>query len=77
MKPVVSRLEEEYRGKVEFKSLNIDDAANDAAKKTFKFRYQPQFVLASADSKILSTSNGMRDYEDLKSDIEKALAAVN
>lgn len=75
MKPTVSRLEKEYEGRVEFRSLDIDDAANDAAKQQFNFLGQPQFVLALPDGKVVSSRNGGQRYETLKKDIEKALAA--
>jgi hypothetical protein len=77
MKPVVRRLEEEFQGKLEFKALNIDDAANDAAKATYKFRFQPQFVIATADNQVIVSRNGVLQYEQLKADIEKALASTN
>ncbi len=77
MKPTVGRLEEEFRGKVEFQALNIDDATNDQAKAKFKFIGQPQFVIAAPDGTIVSSRNGSQSYEALKADIEKALAAAN
>lgn len=77
MKPTVGRLEEEFRGKVEFQALNVDDAANDQAKSKFKFIGQPQFVIAAPDGTIISSRNGSQSYEALKADIEKALAAAN
>ncbi len=75
MKPVVNRLEEEYKGRVEFRALNIDEASSAEAKAKYKFLGQPQFVLVVANDAILSSRNGMQSYEALKQDIEAALAA--
>ncbi len=77
MKPTVGRLEEEFKGRVEFQALNIDDAANDEAKAKFKFLGQPQFVVVAPDGYVLSSRNGSQSYEALKADIEKALTAAN
>jgi thioredoxin-like negative regulator of GroEL len=75
MKPTVRRLEEEYKDRVEFRALNIDDAANAQAMKQYKFRGQPQFVVVKSDGAILDTKFGTQSYEDLKSMIDRALAS--
>jgi photosystem II stability/assembly factor-like uncharacterized protein len=75
MKPTVGRLEEEFKGRVEFKALNIDEAVNDEAKKQYNFVGQPQFVVVGLNGSVLTTRNGSQTYETLKADIEKALAA--
>jgi hypothetical protein len=69
----VRRLEQEYAGRVEFRALNIDDSANDAAKEQYRFIGQPQFVVLKADGTISSSRNGSPSYDRLKADIEKAL----
>jgi hypothetical protein len=74
MKPVVNRLEEEYTGRINFRSLNIDDAVNDQAKVNYRFIGQPQFVVVGTDGKVIMSRNGMQRYETLKADLEKALA---
>ena len=74
MKPTVSRLEEEFKGKVDFMALDIDDAANDAAKTKYKFLGQPQFVVVGANGKVVVSRNGWQEYDQLKADIEKAIA---
>lgn len=73
MKPTVRRLEQEFAGKIEVKSLDIDSPANAEAKKKYGFRAQPQFVLVTADGKVVTTRNGMQSYETLKKDIESLL----
>ena len=75
MKPVVNRLEEEYTGRIDFRSLNIDDAVNDNAKVNYRFIGQPQFVVVGPDGKVIMSRNGMQRYETLKADLEKALAS--
>ncbi len=74
MKPVVNRLEEEFTGRVQFRSLNIDDAVNDAAKAQYKFIGQPQFVVVGADGAVIASRNGIQRFDTLKADLEKALS---
>ena len=75
MKPTVSRLEAEYAGRVEFKSVDIDIADNTPLKRQLHFIGQPQFVITGAKSQILSSRNGYQQYTTLKQDIEAALSA--
>lgn len=73
MKPTVRRLEQEFAGKVEFQSLDIDSLKNAEAKKKYGFRAQPQFVIVGGDGKVITTRNGMQSYDTLKKDIETLL----
>ncbi len=73
MKPTVSKLEEEYGDRVQFMALNIDDAANDAAKRKYRFIGQPQFVIVGANGKVAKSFNGFIEYQMLKAAIDKAL----
>lgn len=75
MKPVVDRLEKEYEGRVEFRPLNIDEASSQEAMAKYKFIGQPQFVVVGSNDTVLSTRNGGQSYDQLKQDIEAALAA--
>jgi hypothetical protein len=75
MKPIVNRLEEEYKGRVTFQALNIDEASTGPAKKQYMFIGQPQFVIVGPSGDVLASRNGMQTYEKLKADIEAALAA--
>lgn len=77
MKPTVSRLEEEFKDKVDFMALDIDDAANAAAMKKYRFIGQPQFVIALPDGKVVVSRNGWQEYDRLKADIEKAIALTS
>ena len=74
MKPTVRRLEEEFKGRVDFKAVDIDAPLSDALKKQLKFRGQPQFVVLGSASQIVSSRNGTQTYATLKKDIEAALA---
>ncbi len=74
MKPTVRRLEEEYKGKVTFKPLNVDDTANDEAKLKLKFLGQPQFVILNAQGDIHASLNGMQTYDILKGKLEEVIA---
>jgi hypothetical protein len=75
MKPTVSRLEEEFGSKVEFKAINIDDASSAELMQKYNFIGQPQFVVIGADGNVLVSRNGSQRYEKLKADIEAALSA--
>lgn len=75
MKPTVRRLEEEFKGQVAFKALDIDKVENDALKKLYKFRAQPQFVVLNAKGEIVSSKNGTQSFDALKKDIEMALGS--
>jgi len=75
MKPVVNRLEEEYKGRVDFRPVNIDEAASQDPKTKYSFIGQPQFVVLGPKGEMLSSRNGMQTYDTLKADIEAALAA--
>jgi hypothetical protein len=74
MQPTVDRLEEEYKGRVTFQALNIDELSTDAAKKQYKFIGRPQFVVVSPNGEVIASRNGMQTYDQLKADIEAALA---
>ena len=73
MKPTVSRLEQEFEGKVEFKSWNVDEQTKETFEK-YKFIGQPQFVILTSKGDIMASRNGAQSYEALKADIEKVLA---
>jgi hypothetical protein len=75
MKPTVSRLEEEFGSKVEFKAINIDDASSAELMQKYNFIGQPQFVVIGTDGNVLVSRNGSQRYEKLKADIEAALSA--
>jgi thiol-disulfide isomerase/thioredoxin len=74
MKPVVNRLSEEYRGRVDF--LAVDVTLQDSKPLMDKYRYvgRPQFVVVARDGTVIASRNGIQSYERLKADIEAALA---
>jgi hypothetical protein len=53
MKPVVNGLEVEYGEAIEFMLLDIDDPANDEAKRRFGYRFQPHYFLVDANGEIV------------------------
>ncbi len=73
MAPTVSRLEDEYKGRVDF--LMYDSAGLDEATRQ-KYRYLavPQFVIVGSDGEIAVTRLGYQTYDTLKADIESVLA---
>ena len=74
MKPVVNRLADEYRDRMDFLLLNIDEPQNREAMAKYRFVGQPQFVVVNAQGEIVASRNGVQTYERLKADIEAALS---
>jgi thiol-disulfide isomerase/thioredoxin len=67
MQPIVNGLEKEFGSDIEFVKINIDDPNSAAAKQEYGFRYQPFFVLVSADGEVLEEWPGYTDaalFED-------------
>jgi hypothetical protein len=59
MKPVVDGLEAEYGDAIEFVLLDVDDPANDEAKRRFGYRFQPHFFLVDANGEIVEQWLGL------------------
>jgi thiol-disulfide isomerase/thioredoxin len=74
MKPVVDRLEQQYKGKVEFKRYDVDNSAegNELMSK-FNAKYVPTFVFINKDGSVSSQKVG----ENTEADMQKALDALN
>jgi thioredoxin-related protein len=72
MQPIVNGLESEYGSEIEFVKINIDDPDSAAAKQEYGFRYQPFFVLVSADGEVLQEWPGYTDAQQF----EDAFATV-
>ncbi len=53
MAPMVHGLEAQYAGKINFVYLDIDDPANQPAKRDFGFVYQPEFYLLDGQGNVL------------------------
>ncbi|MCF6278610.1 MAG: hypothetical protein L3J16_07680 [Anaerolineales bacterium] len=73
MAPVVHGLEAQYFGQIGFVYLDIDDPANNAFKKQFNFRYQPQFFLVDGQGNILKEWIGFVAAEDFETEFLKAI----
>jgi hypothetical protein len=74
VKPVVSRLEAEFGDRVEFQQLNIDDPRNDAAKRQYRFRAQPQVVIVNAQGEIVFSRLSELTYPKLSAELTSVLA---
>lgn len=61
MKPIVNELESEYGNQIEFVPVNIDDPDSAALKQQYGFRYQPHFLLVSADGEVIEEWLGYTD----------------
>ena len=53
MAPMVHGLEAQYTRRIKFVYLDIDDPANQAAKREFGFSYQPEFYLLDGEGNLL------------------------
>jgi thioredoxin-like negative regulator of GroEL len=67
MAPMVHGLEAKYAGKIKFVYLDIDDPANQAAKREFGFGYQPEFYLLDGDGNLLKKLAGFVPQEQFES----------
>ncbi len=74
MKPAVSKLEEEFKDRVEFMKINIDASDSADAKRKYQFIGQPQFVVLKPNGEVLTSRNGPQDFERLRADLNQALA---
>jgi hypothetical protein len=73
VKPVVSRLKDEFAGRVEFRQLDIDDPANAAAKRQYGFRAQPQVVIIDQAGTVVVSRLSELTYRRLRDDLESVL----
>ena len=74
MKPVVDRLEQQYKGKVEFKRYDVDNSAEgNELMSQFNAKYVPTFVFINKDGSVSSQKVG----ENTEADMQKALDALN
>ncbi|MBA4369989.1 MAG: hypothetical protein C0418_00210 [Coriobacteriaceae bacterium] len=72
MKPVVDRLEQEFKGKVEFR-VYVDDSGPDNLAGTLGVQYVPTYVFVNTDGSIAQQVVGGMAEEDMR----KALEALN
>ena len=63
MVPIIKELEEEFKGKVEFKEINVDEEAQEANK--YGVQGIPTYVVLK-DGKEVGRKVGMTGKEDLK-----------
>lgn len=66
MAPMVHGLEAQYAGKINFVYLDIDDPANQPAKREFGFSYQPEFYLLDGDGNVLQKWVGSVSQEQFE-----------
>lgn len=72
MKPIVDGIEKEYAGQVTIVRLNIDDPNAAEAKVTYKFRFQPYYVLLDGEGQVVDSWTGRKD----KSVFDEAFAGI-
>lgn len=76
MKPIFEKLEHEYAGRADFKSLNVDDESNAQLKEKYQISAIPTFIFLNSSGEEVSRIVGMVDEEELKQNIE-AVALKN
>jgi len=72
MKPVISKLEDEYGHRIDFKIYDV--AGSQAEKKHYKYMGQPQYDIVDGKGEIIFIRIGYQNYESLKVDLDTVLA---
>jgi thioredoxin-like negative regulator of GroEL len=73
MAPLVQGVESEYRGRVNFVYLDIDDPATATLKRQLHFRLEPHFILLDDNGNILRQWVGYMSIAQLRQALESAL----
>ena len=74
MKPVVDRLKQQYKGKVEFKLYDVDNSAEgNKLMGQFNAKYVPTFVFVNKDGSVSTQKVG----EVAEAEMKQALDALN
>jgi hypothetical protein len=68
----VSRLEQEYQGRVDFLAYDVA-GLNDDIKRQYKYIGFPQIVILNERGEIMFSRLGYQSYDSMKTDIEAAL----
>lgn len=71
LKPIFSDLKKEYKGKVDFVTINVDSMPELAAK--YRIESIPALIYISRDGQELYRSVGFRQALEIKADISKYL----
>ncbi|MDE6532652.1 MAG: thioredoxin family protein [Muribaculaceae bacterium] len=71
LKPIFASLKEEYKGKVDFVTINVDSLPDLASK--YKIESIPALIFISRDGQELYRSIGFREALEIKADITKYL----
>ncbi len=74
MKPIVHGLENEYRERIEFVYLNIDDPDTTAAKEKYGYRVQPHFFLVDDNGEVVEEWLGQVGRDAFVTAFETVLA---
>lgn len=71
MAPVVSRLVDEYNGKVDVKQLNVEtDPAASSVASQYRVQYVPTFVFVNTDGSTAKTLVGEQSESQLKEQLD-------
>jgi thioredoxin 1 len=64
--PIMNGLEGEYKGRITFIYLNIDDPVNRPFKEALGYKYQPHIFLIDGEGKIIHQWEGFSPVEDFE-----------
>lgn len=71
MKPVVDRLEQQYKGKVEFRRYDVDNSAEGSAlMQKFGSQYVPTFVFVNRDGSVATQKVGEITQAELQQNLD-------
>jgi len=73
MVAITRELEEQYKSRLTFTYLDIDDPDTTALKKSLRYHAQPEFILLDPNGKILQRWSGYVKKKELEKSILAAL----
>ena len=73
MKKVYDRLEPEYKGKVKFIAIDVDDRENAGLTKEYGVTYIPATFIIDSNGEITCQEIGLMPEEDLRAELDKVV----
>lgn len=73
MKKVYDRLEPEYKGKVKFIAIDVDDRENAGLTKEYGITYIPAIFIIDSNGELSYQEIGLMPEEDLRAELDKVV----
>jgi thiol-disulfide isomerase/thioredoxin len=73
MKPVVNELKQEYADRIEFRTVDIDEAANEKISRKYRVLGVPTYVFLDGNEELLFSRSGLRSKDRMVEDLDKLL----